>query len=26
LLVHLIIGGLMIGGKISVPGAAEESV
>jgi hypothetical protein len=25
LLVHLIIGGLMLGGKISVPGAVEES-
>tara|TARA_B110000444_G_scaffold176129_1_gene164755 strand:+ start:842 stop:1012 length:171 start_codon:yes stop_codon:yes gene_type:complete len=25
LLVHLIIGGLMLGGKISVPGAAEEA-
>ncbi|MGB2048252.1 MAG: hypothetical protein ACPHWX_01340, partial [Candidatus Poseidoniaceae archaeon] len=26
LLVHLIIGGLMLGGKISVPGVPEESV
>lgn len=25
LLVHLIIGGLMLGGKISIPRAAEES-